>query len=702
MSTLRTNTLQTLDETVTLDIADIVTGASPLLFRQYASVAALTASGQFGRFDGEQVNLLGYFAGGQGIGGGPLYWDAASTEVADNGTIFQVTGTFTGRWKRKIDSIVYLEWFGILGDGVTTEDAKIRAAIAATPVGGTLFMPNRTMTVLMDIPSGQSSRWQAAANFNKAGMTIVGSHATTFKLKNFTSAYTAYVGVTALGTFRVSASGVKMENLHLDANADNHYEVVGPDKVWEEGPGGRRPPSGIMVTVDDNAANVEDVVVRGCLIERPLQGVYVAGNLSVVGGASLDEPTFFTKTLATNCVVNALVEKNEVTFARGNDYIFITGVRDSSIRDNVSTNSMYHHVRFYAGVESCEMSGNRAYVNYATIAARWNPTDLGYWRTDNPAGVGAASYLIERAGYAIGSTAAQTSANSGNVRRCSMIDNYVWYSSNTETGSIVDTTQATLGSFFAWQVVNGILIANNESHNSPFQVLVAVNSILALNPDAQGVVFSNNRGNNCGKEFIYTLGMGFVFTENTATNCGINVSGFPIVYIQGGSRVYRNTLIWQRSTANTNTIFAFSAYGTPGVAFVSDNVVLGYTGTRMTKLSTDVVHGTDAGGVPLTLLAGWTAGTETALITVNCAGAVTVHGRIASAAGGTDTYASLNGVLVPYRPRANVRYPTWQSATPGVVEGLATAAGSLAATRGALAAGTQFAITASWQSDFRV
>lgn len=671
--------------------------------RQVSTVDDLRLPGSEGRFANDKVELLGYFSTNPGVGGGELYWDSVSTEIDNGGTVFAVSGIPTGRWVRPLGKAVFLEWFGIIGDGVTIEDAKIQAAVAATPQGGTLFMPNREMTVLMDIPSGQVSRWQSAVNFNKSGMRVLGSHSCTFKLQDFTSAYVSYTGVSGLAAFRASASDVEVSGLNIDANADHHYETDGGGFKWfeGEGPTGKRPPSGVIVTIEDGANKITGVRICKNKIYRPLAGVYVAGNLSIALGTSLDDPTFFDGTLSTDIIEDCEVSGNEVSFARGNDYIFITGVRDSVIRGNTSINSMYHNARFYAGVDSCIMEDNHAYMNYAEIAARWNETDLGYWRSNNPAEVG--GYLIERAGYAIGSTAAQTSANSGNVRRCSMINNEIWYNSNTEDGSIVDTTQGTLGSFFVWQVVNGILVSGNESHNSPFNGLVFTNSIIALNPVAQGVVFSNNRINNSRFEFIFSLGTGPAFVDNTGTNCTLDGNGKGVIYCQGGAKIYKNDLIWQRTTANTNDIIKFVTYGTVGLPFISDNNVFGYTGTRISKLSTDIVHGTDGGGVPITLLAGWVAGSEAALITVNCSGYVQLHGRINSAAGGTDTFASLNGNMAMYRPPLSIRYPTWQdSGTPGVVLGNASAAGSLFAARGALAAGTPFAITANWRVDLRL
>lgn len=698
----QTNFVSVGDAVLRQDLAstDLAEGATLVAraIRHIDSVAELNTLP--GRYDGDTVYLVGYYAGAPGVGEGLLRWDAGSTATVDGGTAFDA-GLPSGRWLRPVGRAIFMDWFGFLGDGVTTEDAKVRAMIAACPDGGVIFGSTREMTVLLDSPAGQG-RWPAAAVFNKPGMKFLGNHACLFKLKDFSASYVTYGTTVALAVFRVSASDVELSGLNIDANADHHYETdINGDKWFEgEGPTGKRPANGIGVTLDIGQANITGVRIRNCKIFRPLAGIYVAGNLSL-GGGSLDEPTFFTKSLATDTVVDCVLEGNDTSFCRGNDYLFIAGVRDSVMRGNTSRNSMYHNYRFYAGVESCTMEDNRAYMNYAEIAARWNPTDLGYWRTDNPALVG---YKIERAGYAIGSSSAQTSANSGNVRRCSMVNNYIWYNSNTETGSgIVDTLQTTLGSFFAWQVVNGILISGNESRNSPFQGLVFINSILALNPTAQGVVFDSNRIDNCGKEFIYTLGTGPVFTRNAGTNCGIDASGFPIVYCQGGARIYQNSLIWQRTTANANTLFNFVAYGTAGLAFISDNTSLGYTGLRMNKLSTDIVHGTDGGGVPLTLLAGWAAGTETALIIIDCAGNATLVGRIQTAAGGTNAVASLNDTLVMYRPRTTVRWAAFTSAL-GVVEGSVTAAGTINLDKasGPLADGVQVSLNAHWKVDMRI
>lgn len=714
MSTLRTDNLSSLDNLTLIAISDIASntnladtddltkgaGLVGRATRQVVDVAELRSIGSQGRYEGDRVSLLGWFSSTPGIGGGELWWDAASVEADDGGTVFEVSGVSTGRWKRPTGNAVFLEWFGIVGDGVTLEDAKVRAAVAATPDGGTLVMPTRPITILMDIPSGQSTRWQSAVNFDKA-ITVIGDHACQFKLKDFTSAWTSYVGVTALTAFRVSVSDVIVRGLNIDANADHHYELDGGGfKFWETGPLNKRPPNAISVCVEDGAAMASDVVIEDCEIHRPLAGCYASGNLTIAPGTSMDDPNFFDGSLVTDVLQRITFRDNKVFNARGNDYVFIAGVRDSHGYGNTSVDSMYHQCRIYAGAVGCTFNNNYAYLSYARIASRWNETDLGYWRTNNPA---SPNYLIQRCGYNIGSSSVNTAANGGNIARCAMEGNEIVFASNSDLAGIADVTQLTMTSFFAWNVTNGIKIRNNRSFNSPHRGLVGIISVVALNPEAHGVIFSGNEVENCRREAIYSLGKGHVFTRNEITNCGVDGAAYPVVYVQGGGKVYRNSLTWQRvGEVHAGIIFQAVAYGSPAqAAFISDNTVLGYTGTRMSKDSAYQVHGTDGGGVALTLAAGWTAGSEPLLITVDCAGNVTLAGRIASAAGGTDVYHALLGVNQIYIPTNTVRYPVWQS-TGGVVEGQATTTGGLVAARGALAAGTQFAITGSWKINLRL
>lgn len=63
--------------------------------------------------------LLGYHHPGDG-GGGEFYWDADSTVTPVDGIIFQV-GTNAGRWIRLDQSVLFPEYFGAKGNGVTDD-----------------------------------------------------------------------------------------------------------------------------------------------------------------------------------------------------------------------------------------------------------------------------------------------------------------------------------------------------------------------------------------------------------------------------------------------------------------------------------------------------------------------------------------------------------------------------------------------------
>ena len=62
-------------------------------------------------FEGKAVNVLGYYTKGDG-GGGLFYWDDASTEADNGGTIIQATAIVTGRWKRVLNESIFVNYFG--------------------------------------------------------------------------------------------------------------------------------------------------------------------------------------------------------------------------------------------------------------------------------------------------------------------------------------------------------------------------------------------------------------------------------------------------------------------------------------------------------------------------------------------------------------------------------------------------------------
>lgn len=74
------------------------------------------------------ISLLGYYSAGDG-GGGEFYWDSTSTETDNGGTIIQVSGVTTGRWKRIYNNIVNVLWFGVSNNEGVDATAKIQSIL---------------------------------------------------------------------------------------------------------------------------------------------------------------------------------------------------------------------------------------------------------------------------------------------------------------------------------------------------------------------------------------------------------------------------------------------------------------------------------------------------------------------------------------------------------------------------------------------
>lgn len=106
--------------------------------------------------DKEPIELLGYYTSNDG-GGGVLYWDDSSTATDDGGSVIQVTGQVTGRWKRVISYESNVLWFGAkpsdnIADAAINM-AAFNAAKNALPLidfppylqgGGTVIIPRGT------------------------------------------------------------------------------------------------------------------------------------------------------------------------------------------------------------------------------------------------------------------------------------------------------------------------------------------------------------------------------------------------------------------------------------------------------------------------------------------------------------------------------------------------------------------------------
>ncbi|MDE3023234.1 MAG: hypothetical protein KGI54_15525 [Pseudomonadota bacterium] len=86
-----------------------------------------------------RVFVTGYNSPGDG-GGGPYWYDPTDTTSADNGGSI-IVATDGARWKLIYNSILSVTQFGADSTGATDSAPAFRAAIAAAPYGGTVFIP---------------------------------------------------------------------------------------------------------------------------------------------------------------------------------------------------------------------------------------------------------------------------------------------------------------------------------------------------------------------------------------------------------------------------------------------------------------------------------------------------------------------------------------------------------------------------------
>lgn len=141
------------------------------------NIAALSAAATT-----DSVFVRGYNTPGDG-GGGTFFWDAASTEAEDGGTIF---GAGTGRWKRIYgNDAINVLWFGVTrGSGMSDQSVPFNKAVDALPAGGTLIIPpgTYTLTKLIRLKSNMSVQGSGAILDGGSEATLYGEGVTNVSL----------------------------------------------------------------------------------------------------------------------------------------------------------------------------------------------------------------------------------------------------------------------------------------------------------------------------------------------------------------------------------------------------------------------------------------------------------------------------------------------------------------------------------------
>ncbi|MCO7563576.1 hypothetical protein NJI34_00345 [Pseudomonas sp. S 311-6] len=119
---------------VYIDANNSATTVQKAILKQFSSVSALRQKA--GDRNKELAMLVSYYSGGNEAGGGPVRWDASSTD-ADNGyDTFSVTGVAVGRWKRVYDKMLDLYQFGgtYQGDCISAMDAALASPVEVIKV----------------------------------------------------------------------------------------------------------------------------------------------------------------------------------------------------------------------------------------------------------------------------------------------------------------------------------------------------------------------------------------------------------------------------------------------------------------------------------------------------------------------------------------------------------------------------------------
>lgn len=293
----------------------------------------------------------------------------------------------------------------------------IQSAIDATEIHGTLVF-DVPGTVLIDtdynkfVSVQNGSRRAACSILVDRPITIINAARCTLKVKDFSSAWGSMVLGDSVAAIIVNSSDVLLNRIFIDANSDNHYELDGDGfKWWETGPTQKRPINGIVVLPKLNDANVKNVCIKNCVIDRPLAGIVFRGNME-----NETNSNFLSGARGTGIVESCIAKHNVINRNRGNGVQMASGVYRCTSKENVINNGMYHAVRFYSAVIDCMSFADKEYVNCSSVVASYSAD--GYWRTSKAEST---EFKIVRAGFCAGGEWNYVSGVH-NIRNCCFIN----------------------------------------------------------------------------------------------------------------------------------------------------------------------------------------------------------------------------------------------------------------------------------------
>jgi len=247
--------------------------ATNLVLANIASLRAVTSGSG-------TVTINGYTTGGDG-GGGEFYWDSASTETDNGGTIIKATAITTGRWIRLYSGAANVRWFGAKGDGVTDDTTAIQAAIDSLPsTGGSIYSPTGVYRIVAGLTVA-AANVQFIGDYGKTfnetiGTGLYGSvywlDATNTILLDIAAGALVHQGPTIRGMAFVATSTtgttlvrIKLMNRWLIDHSSFRNAAIGIDVDWGS---------------NDSAWGKVD----HCILKSNTIGLNLTANCLVVGG----------------------------------------------------------------------------------------------------------------------------------------------------------------------------------------------------------------------------------------------------------------------------------------------------------------------------------------------------------------------------------------------------------------------------------
>lgn len=603
-------------------------------------------------YNGLRINVRNYHNDGFGVGGYFVYSAELSKSLHDGGCFIDPSKTFptdwadqtqqdnwfntkntgTGVFVRVQTGVFNVEQWGVRGDGVAEEDIVLNAIVRSIPEGATLHMIDRTCTILVDAPTGQSEN-PCAWGINKK-IKIIGTVGCTVKIKDFCSAWTDFT--TTLDVVQITASGAEVIGLRVDANSDNHYQLDSNGfKWWEAAPAPlvpKRPPNGIVTRCKTGQPNVKDVVMAFNTILRPLGGIVANGSYGTIYSQE-----FYDKKLSVGCVQNVKAFGNTVIRARGNDFLMSNGAVDCHFYNNKSQLGYYHYQRMYQGCIGCQMTNNDAVYNYNELAILYNSSDNGYWRTSNPA---YPEYKIVRSGVRIGSSYVEPNENGGNIRDSFISGGTMRY--NGGLSAIMDESSTQAAATSLQNVGYNCEIFGMTVYDNPSNTAVFINTGVTITPP-EGCAIRDNEYYRC-RVGVIIQSDNATFSGNKLVDCSIVDASHIITAVKENPRVYDNEIFFTVAQPNSRRILSVTEATT---GLIDNNRTKNIRPQVLISNPNAQIFGSNGNGAKINLVSSYTEVADSRINTVSNS-LINLSGEISST-NAVSVIASLDTVFRPVR-----------------------------------------------------